>query len=256
MVQHWVRFEYRGATGFGALRDGRITIFEGDMFDACRETAESIDISAVRLLTPATPSKMIALWNNFHALWQKIEGTPPSDPLYLLKSSNSYLAHGETIRKPGSYDGKVAFEGELGIVIGKTCKEVSEADAPRFIFGYTCVNDVTAVELINQNAMFAQWCRAKSFDTFGVFGPCVASGLDPATLAVRTVLNGQERQNYPISDLVFPVARLVSRISHDLTLYPGDLIACGTSVGVGSMKPGSRIEVTIDGIGTLSNPYE
>src|SRR4029078_9501624 len=101
---------------------------------------------------------------------------------------------------------------------------------------------------INRHSLFAQWCRSKCFDTFGVFGPCIATGLDPMTLTVRTILHGAERQNYPMSDLVFPVMKLVSMISHDMTLYPGDLIACGTSVGVGSMKPGREIEVVISGI--------
>jgi len=256
LTEHWVRIEHAGTTRFGVLRDERITIFEGDMFGARQETGESVELAAAKLLTPTEPSKMIALWNNFQALWAKVEGTPPAEPLYLLKSSNSFLAHGETIRKPRSYDGKVAYEGELGIVIGKTCKEVSEADAPRFVFGYTCVNDVMSAEIINRDPLFAQWCRAKSFDTFGVFGPVVATGLDPDTLTVKTILNGQERQNYPIADMIFPPAKLVSLISQDLTLYPGDIIACGTSVGVGSMKPGSVVEVTIEGIGTLRNRYE
>jgi 2-keto-4-pentenoate hydratase/2-oxohepta-3-ene-1,7-dioic acid hydratase in catechol pathway len=251
-----VRFEHGGAIRFGLLRDETIAIHDGDLFDSPRATGESIALSDVELTTPVTPSKMIALWNNFHALWQKAGGTPQDEPLYLLKSSNSFLAHGETIRKPASYDGKVAFEGELGVVIGSTCKEVSEADAAAHVFGYTCVNDVTAVEIINRHPLFAQWCRSKCFDTFGVFGPCIATGLDPMALTVRTVLNGQERQNYPMADLVFPVMKLVSMISHDMTLYPGDIIACGTSVGVGSMKPGSAIEIVIDGIGTLSNRFE
>jgi 2-keto-4-pentenoate hydratase/2-oxohepta-3-ene-1,7-dioic acid hydratase in catechol pathway len=256
VTQLWVRFEQAGNIRFGVLRDGKITVFEGDMFGAPRETAESVELAKVKLLTPTAPSKMIALWNNFYGLGQKLKLAVPAEPLYLLKSSNSFLAHGETIRKPRSYDGKVVFEGELGIVIGRTCKEVSEADAPQFIFGYTCVNDVTCAEIINRDPMFAQWARAKSFDTFGVFGPAVATGLDPSQLVVRTILNGEERQNYPLSDMIFPPARLVSLLSQDLSLYAGDVIACGTSVGVGSMKPGSRIEVTIEGIGTLSNPYE
>jgi 2-keto-4-pentenoate hydratase/2-oxohepta-3-ene-1,7-dioic acid hydratase in catechol pathway len=256
VTQHWVRFEQAGNIRFGVLRDEKITVFDGDMFGAARETAKNVELAAVRLLTPTEPSKMIALWNNFYGLGQKLKLAVPAEPLYLLKSSNSFLAHGETIRKPRSYDGKVVFEGELGIVIGRTCKQVSEADAPQFIFGYTCVNDVTCAEIINRDPMFAQWARAKSFDTFGVFGPAVATGLDPSQLVVRTVLNGEERQNYPLSDMIFPPARLVSLLSQDLSLYAGDVIACGTSVGVGSMKPGSRIEVTIEGIGTLSNPYE
>ena len=157
---------------------------------------------------------------------------------------------------PASYSGKVVYEGELGIVIGERCKAVSEAQAPGCIFGYTCINDVTAVEILNKDPGFAQWTRAKSFDTFGVFGPVIATGLDPAKLMVKTILNGQERQNYPVADIIFPPARLVSLISQDMTLEAGDVIACGTSVGVGSMKPGSTVSIVIEGIGTLSNRYE
>ena len=148
------------------------------------------------------------------------------------------------------------FEGELGIVIGKRCRAVDEADAASYIFGYTCVNDVTAAEILNKDPGFAQWTRAKSFDTFGVFGPVIATDVDPSKLVVRTILNDQERQNYPVADAIFAPAKLVSLISHDLTLEPGDVIACGTSVGVGSMKPGSVISIVIDGIGTLTNRFE
>ena len=107
-----------------------------------------------------------------------------------------------------------------------------------------------------QDPTFQQWTRAKSFDTFGVFGPVVATGLDPTTLSIRTVYNDQERQNYPVSDLFIQPARIVSLVSRDMTLHPGDVICCGTSVGVGSMKAGTTVEVTIDGIGTLRNRYE
>ncbi len=144
----------------------------------------------------------------------------------------------------------------LGIVIGKTCHMISEAAAREYIFGYTCINDVTALELLNRDPTFAQWTRAKSFDTFGVFGPVVATGIDPMTLVVRTILNGEERQNYPVADIVFPPAKLVSLISQDMTLHPGDVIACGTSIGVGSMKPGSTVSIIIDGIGALTNRFE
>jgi 2-keto-4-pentenoate hydratase/2-oxohepta-3-ene-1,7-dioic acid hydratase in catechol pathway len=150
----------------------------------------------------------------------------------------------------------VVFEGELGIVIGSVCKQVSEGDAPRHVFGYTCANDVTVADILNRDASFAQWVRAKGFDTFCPFGPVVASGIDPAKLVVRTILNGEVRQNYPISDMRFSVAQLVSLISQDMTLFPGDIILCGTSVGVGSMKPGSTVEVEIAGIGKLSNRFE
>jgi 2-keto-4-pentenoate hydratase/2-oxohepta-3-ene-1,7-dioic acid hydratase in catechol pathway len=133
---------------------------------------------------------------------------------------------------------------------------VSEEDARDAIFGYTCVNDVTAVDWLNEDPSFAQWARAKSCDGFGIFGPVIATDIDPETLVIRAELNGQERQNYPVTDMLMKPARLVSLISRDMTLLPGDLIACGTSVGSGSMKPGMRIEVSIEGIGTLSNAFE
>src|SRR6266511_3807079 len=140
--------------------------------------------------------------------------------------------------------------------MSKSCRVIAEADAERCIFGYTCINDVTAIEIITRDPGFAQWTRAKSFDSFGVFGPVIATGLDPANLVVKTILNAQERQNYPVADIIFAPARLVSFISHDMTLEAGDVIACGTSTGVGSMKPGSTISVIIDGIGALTKRFE
>jgi len=253
---HWVRFERAGQTGFGTLRDGVIQIHEGDMFAGARATNAIVALAEVTLLTPCVPTKMVALWNNYHALAAKLNLTPPAEPLYLLKSPSSFLAGSQTIRVPASYTGKVVYEGELGIVIGKRTANVSEADAARYIFGYTCSNDVTAGELIQKDPTFAQWTRAKSFDTFGVFGPVIATDVNPLDLHVKTLLDGKERQNYPVSDMIFKPAQIVSLISRDMTLYPGDVISCGTSVGVGSMKPGSKIEIVIDGIGTLSNEYK
>ena len=142
------------------------------------------------------------------------------------------------------------------MVIGKETRAISEQAAPAHIFGYACANDVTAVDILTRNPDFAQWCRAKGFDTFCPFGPAIATGLDPSTLTVRTFLNGAERQCYPMSDTVFSVPQLVSRISRDMTLYPGDMILCGTSVGVGVMKPGSVVEVEVEGIGRLGNRFE
>lgn len=256
-MQRWIRFEDAGKTGFGALEGDTITVHQGDMFAGPKPTGDTVSLEAVKVLIPTTPSKMLALWNNFHALAQKLNTPIPEEPLYLVKTPNSFLASGETIRRPRSFSGKVVYEGEIGIVIGKECKEISEGQADACIFGYTCVNDVTAADIINKDPTFAQWCRAKSFDTFGVFGPVVASGIDPSGLTVKTMLNGVERQNYPLSDMIFPPARLVSMLSHDMTLLPGDVIACGTSLGVGSMKePQNTIEVIIEGIGTLSNVYD
>jgi 2-keto-4-pentenoate hydratase/2-oxohepta-3-ene-1,7-dioic acid hydratase in catechol pathway len=151
----------------------------------------------------------------------------------------------------------MVYEGELGIVIGRTCKEITEAEADDHIFGYSCINDVTALDLIDKDPTFAQWARAKSFDTFGAYGPVVATGLDVDNLVIRTEFNGRERQNYPVSDLIHPPRRLVSLLSHDMTLFPGDVICCGTSIGAAPMKrPSNTIEVIIDGIGTLTNSFD
>jgi 2-keto-4-pentenoate hydratase/2-oxohepta-3-ene-1,7-dioic acid hydratase in catechol pathway len=255
-MTHWIRFKHAGTTRFGVLDNDKIAVHEGDMFDAPTATGEALSLDQVTPVAPTAAGKMLGLWNNFHALATKLDSAIPEEPLYFIKTNGSYLGTGEVIRKPASYDGKVAFEGELGIVIGRECRAVSEADAASHIFGYTCINDVTAVGLLGKDPTFMQWTRAKSFDTFGVFGPVVTTGLDPSTLTIRTVLNDQERQNYPVSDMIIGPVKTVSMISQDMTLHPGDVICCGTSVGVGSMKPGSTIEVTIDGIGTLSNRYE
>lgn len=254
MHVRWLRFEHAGQISFGTLDGDRVHQRRGDMYGASEPTGAVFELAEVKLLTPSVPSKVIALWNNFHALGAKLNLPVPAEPLYFLKSPNSYLAPNETIRKP-SFDGKVVFEGELGIVIGKVCTAVAESEALSHVFGYTCANDVTVADILNRDASFPQWVRAKGFDTFCPMGPVVASGLDPSTLTVTTTLNGEVRQSYPISDMRFSVQKLVSLISSDMTLYPGDVILCGTSIGVGSMKPGSVVEVEITGVGKLSNRF-
>lgn len=253
---HWVRFIFAGRERFGTLVGEAIALHSGDMFAGARPTGERVPLDEVTLLAPSTPSKIIALWNNFHALAAKLSNPVPAEPLYLMKAPSSVAEPGATIARPPSYAGKVVYEGELGIVIGRRCSEVTPQEAGEFIFGYTCVNDITALDLIAADPTFAQWVRAKSFDGFGPFGPVIATGLDPRELTVRTLLNGQERQNYPVADMIFQPHELVSRLSHDMTLLPGDLVCCGTSLGVGTMKePVNTVEVTIEGIGTLANAF-
>lgn len=252
----WVRFLFAGRERFGTLVGEAIALHSGDMFAGARPTGERVPLDEVTLLAPSTPSKIIALWNNFHALAAKLSNPVPAEPLYLMKAPSSVAEPGATIARPPSYAGKVVYEGELGIVIGRRCSEVTPQEAGEFIFGYTCVNDITALDLISADPTFAQWVRAKSFDGFGPFGPVIATGLDPRELTIRTLLNGQERQNYPIADMIFQPQELVSRLSHDMTLLPGDLICCGTSLGVGTMKePVNAVEVAIEGIGTLTNAF-
>jgi len=255
-MKQWLRFRHAGATGFGTLTGSGISVHEGEMFGRNAASGKTLALAEVELLAPCAPSKIVALWNNFHALAAKLNQPEPPEPLYLLKATTSIAAPGAVIRRPASYDGKTTYEGELGIVIGKTCARVTPAEADAFIFGYTCVNDITANDILTRDPTFAQWARAKGIDDYGPFGPVITTGLDPAKLTVRTILNGAERQNYPIADMIFSAQELVSKISHDMTLLPGDLIAVGTSVGVGVMKePVNTVTVAIDGIGELTNEF-
>jgi 2-keto-4-pentenoate hydratase/2-oxohepta-3-ene-1,7-dioic acid hydratase in catechol pathway len=255
-MARWVRFEQDGQAQFGLVDGEEIVAHEGDLFDAPRPTARRYSLRTAKLLPPCQPSKIIALWNNFHQLAAKLDVAEPAEPLYLLKAVSSIAAPGADVFRPVSYTGRVVYEGELGIVIGRAISNASEREAAEAIFGYTCVNDISASDIIGRDKTFAQWARAKSFDGFGPFGPVIATGLDTERLHVRTELNGTERQNYPLNDMIFPPALLVSLLSQDMTLLPGDLICCGTSLGVGSMKEAvNTVSVTIDGIGTLTNRF-
>jgi 2-keto-4-pentenoate hydratase/2-oxohepta-3-ene-1,7-dioic acid hydratase in catechol pathway len=256
-MSRWASFRSNdGDLGFGMVEDGRILEYQGDLFGDKRPTGRSFAQDAVTLQSPCTPSKIIAVWNNFHALCEKLGKPAPTRPLFLIKPASSVIGPNEPIRRPSTYTGKIVYEGELGIVIGKRCKDIAPSDASDHILGYTCVNDVTAVGILDESADFAQWCRSKGYDTFGCLGPVIATGLEWSRLKVVTRLDGVERQNYPLSDMVIPPEQLVSVISHDMSLVPGDVIACGTSVGVGSIKQGSSVEVDIEGIGALRNALD
>ena len=248
----WMRFDYQGAASFGVLEGEKVRRFQGDMFGTALATQDTFDVAGVRWLPPCRPGKVIGLWNNFRAAAEKNGWAQPTEPLYVLKSPGSVAAHSQPIAVPASYGGRVVYEGELVVVIGKSARAVSTQDAAAHIFGYSCGNDLTALELLHSDSSFAQWTRAKSF---AAFGPVIETNFNPATAQLRTLVGGRERQNYALSDMFFSPLEIVSRISQDMTLEPGDLIYCGTSLGVLPMKPGTTVEVVIDGIGTLSNLY-
>lgn len=251
----WLRFESSEGAGFGTLDGERIEEYQGDLFGSPGRTGRRFALADVKITLPCHPAKFLALWNNDHTQAEKQGLSIPTEPLYFIKASSSYLAHGGAIQVPTAYEGRVVYEGELGLVIGKVCKNADLEEAAQAIFGVTCVNDVTAIDLLQKDPSFAQWTRAKSFDTFGAFGPAIATGLDIRSLRVRTLVNGRERQNFPCSGMIFSPAQIVSALSQCMTLVPGDLIACGTSTGVLPMKPGTVVEVIIDGVGTLRNAY-
>ena len=171
-MSRWARFRSNdGHVGFGLVEGTHILEHEGDLFADKRPTGRKFAQDAVTLLSPCAPSKIVALWNNFHALAGKLGKPVPTHPQFLLKPGTSTIGPNEPILRPRAYAGKIVYEGELGIVIGKRCKDVAPGEAADHIFGLTCVNDVTAIGVLNENPDFAQWCRSKGYDTFGCIGP-------------------------------------------------------------------------------------
>ena len=252
----WVRYYWNGDIQLGTLDGDYIATCNNDLFEDASPTGETIAVSEVELLAPYTPNSILGLWNNFHERAEAEGQTIPVTPLYFMKPVSSVIGPGETIYRPRGHAGRVVFEAELGIVIGKQCSNIGAEQADEHIFGYTCVNDVTAIEFLFEDKAFQQWTRSKGFDTFTPLGPCINTDIDPAGLNVLAIQNGETRQNYPVSDMIYSPQQIVSMISAYQTLLPGDLICCGTSVGARTMKPGTEINVSIPGIGELVNHFD
>jgi 2-keto-4-pentenoate hydratase/2-oxohepta-3-ene-1,7-dioic acid hydratase in catechol pathway len=259
MRMRWTRLlDPAGHSTFAHITGEAAQPIQGTPFDppgTWQDRGEPIALDAVSWLPPVQPSKVIALWKNFHALAIKQQQTIPEEPLYALRAPSSLAAHRQPVVKPASYDGAVFYEGELALVVGKTMRAVAPAEVRAHLLGCTIANDVTAMELINRDPSFPQWSRSKSFDTFGVIGPWIDTDFDWTGASVRTRVNGRERQNYPLADMIFEPLTLLSRLSHDMTLEPGDVVLCGTSVGALPMRPGTDLEVEITGLGVLANRY-
>ena len=211
---------------------------------------DSLSVVDVKFLAPVAPSKIVCVGRNYleHAL--ELGNKMPEEPLLFLKPSSSIIAHEDGIELP-HVSQQVEHEGELGVVIGRTARKVRETENPLdYVFGYTCVNDVTARDLQRKDVQFT---RGKGFDTFCPVGPWIVTDIDPTNTTVTTRVNGEVKQNGNTSDMAFPVAFLIRYISAIMTLYPGDLIATGTPAGVSKMKHGDQVEVEVGGIGVLRN---
>jgi 2-keto-4-pentenoate hydratase/2-oxohepta-3-ene-1,7-dioic acid hydratase in catechol pathway len=213
-------------------------------------TGDAIPLSDLTLVAPVIPGKFIGLWNNFKAAAEKGGMEHPAHPLYFFKADTALSGPGAEVVLPTAA-GRVVFEGELGIVIGKACKNVKPEHAKDVIFGYTCINDFTSLDVLNADPSFPQWTRAKSFDGFGVVGPVIETEVDWRALTIKVLVNERERQSYPAADMILSPEQIVSCLSQDMTLNPGDLIACGTSVGARPVKPGMVVDVVIEGIGSV-----
>ena len=222
-------------------------------FQIPSKTSTTINVSEVEFLNPCVPSKMIALWNNYKTLAEEKGLSKPNNPLYLNKAVSAIIEPGQNIERPKFYEEAIFYEGELGIVIGSECKNIERDSSKDYILGYTCINDVTAMDLVKKDPTFDQWTRSKSFDTFGIFGPTIVTDIDPMNLRITSKLNGEVVQDYNTSDMFFNVFEIVSFLSKDMTLFPGDIIACGTNSGLGPMDEGDTIQVSVEGIGELTN---
>jgi len=208
-------------------------------------------LASVRLLAPILPSKVICVGKNYADHAREMGTEPPEEPVIFLKPSTAVSGPGDSIVRPTDLSERVDYEGELAVVIGRLCRQVPAERVPEVIFGYTCANDVTARDL---QARDGQWTRAKGFDTFCPLGPWMETDVDPADLELSTSLNGEVKQHSRTSLMLHGVAELIMAVSQVMTLLPGDVLLTGTPAGVGPMGKGDQVSVTIEGIGTLTNP--
>jgi 2-keto-4-pentenoate hydratase/2-oxohepta-3-ene-1,7-dioic acid hydratase in catechol pathway len=244
-----VRFTTGKKAGYGILDSKKIQVFSGTPYGRLKTTDLHYNLGDVRLLPPCTPSKIVAVGVNYRSHGEEMDHRIPTEPLLFIKPSTSVIGPEDKIVYPEASK-RVDYEGELGVVIKNRTYRVSKEEAHNHILGYTCVNDVTARDIQTSDK---QWTRAKGFDTFCPIGPCIETELDPNNASLETRLNGEIKQQTSTDNLIFGVYELVSFISHIMTLLPGDVIATGTTSGIGPMQPGDTVEVTIENIGTLRN---
>lgn len=228
--------------------DGR-RLIEGDVFAGPPYTTGAKVADGARILSPVTPSKVVAIGLNYKDHAAEMNKPLPAEPLMFLKPSTAVIGPGETIRIPPDV-GEVHYEAELGVVIGKRASRVTADRAMEHVLGLTCLIDVTARELQRKDV---QYTRGKGFDTFAPIGPCIAIGLDPSALDVEGWLNGEKKQASSTRQLIFQVPQIIAFVSNVMTLLPGDVIATGTPSGVGPLKSGDTFTVKINGIGELTN---
>jgi len=253
MIKQICRFEaanYSGPT-VAELEGGTLfPLAEGVPLSSLHRIGDSIALTDARLLPPILPSKIVCVGRNYAEHASELGNKVPTEPLLFLKPPSSLIANGETIVLPPQSN-QVEYEGEIGIVIGRAAKGLADDDnAFDYIFGFTCVNDVTARDLQRKDVQFT---RGKSFDTFCPVGPSIALGVDPSALGVETRVNGLMKQKGHSQQMVFSIDFLVRYISNIMTLLPGDLIATGTPSGVSMLSAGDIVEIEVNGVGVLRN---
>jgi 2-keto-4-pentenoate hydratase/2-oxohepta-3-ene-1,7-dioic acid hydratase in catechol pathway len=243
------RVEYEGAVRHALEHDASYRLMEGDVFAGPPYKTGAV-IVPEKILSPVTPSKVVAIGLNYKDHAAERNKPLPPEPLMFMKPSTTVVGPGDAIRLPRGA-GRVDYEAEMGVVIGKRAYRVPAERASEYILGVTCINDVTARDLQTKDV---QYTRAKGFDTFAPIGPCIAVGLDPSALDIEGWVNDEKRQSSNTRQLIFSVPQIIAFITAVMTLLPGDVIATGTPAGIGPLTPGDRFTVKIEGIGELSNP--
>jgi 2-keto-4-pentenoate hydratase/2-oxohepta-3-ene-1,7-dioic acid hydratase in catechol pathway len=259
----YCRFQHAGEVQYGLVetvggRDAIVRLLltppeqaDGDLESLRTRKIDAIPLENATLLAPVRPTKIVCVGRNYREHAAELGHEVPKEPLIFLKATSALLPPGGVVRRP-KISGRVDFEGELGVVIGKTCfQPAQDADIRQFILGYTCVNDVTARDLQNKDG---QWSRAKGFDTFCPVGPIVTDEIDPwKGVTVETRVNGEVKQQGNTTDFIFALDTIIRYIAQAMTLFPGDLIPTGTPSGVGPVVAGDSMEIRVDGIGVLRN---
>ena len=244
-----VRAEANGEVFYGILDQDTVRRLTKAPYDCIEEDGRVYPVGSVKLLAPAEPTKIVAVGKNYRAHADEMGEGQPEEPLLFLKPSTSIVGNGDDVVYP-SISHRLDYEGELGVVIGKKCHAVQPGHSGEVIFGYTCLNDVTARDI--QKAV-SQWTRGKGFDTFCPIGPHIETELDAYNAPIETRVNGEVKQHSNTNCMTHDVDKLICYITECMTLLPGDVIATGTPEGIGSMQRGDIVEVEIGGIGVLRN---
>lgn len=244
-----IRANANGEVFYGVLENETVKRLVNTPYDGLEYDGREYPVSDVELLAPAEPTKIVAIGKNYRAHADEMGEGQPEEPLLFLKPSTSIVGNGDDVVYP-AISHRLDYEGELGVVIGKKCHAVQPGHSADVIFGYTCLNDITARDI--QKAV-SQWTRGKGFDTFCPIGPHIETETDPSHAVIETRVNGEVKQHSTIDCMTHNIDKLICYITECMTLLPGDIIATGTPEGIGSMQRGDIVEVEIEGIGVLCN---
>jgi 2-keto-4-pentenoate hydratase/2-oxohepta-3-ene-1,7-dioic acid hydratase in catechol pathway len=249
-IMRIARYRHKNQIHHGIVEEDSLRVLESNGLTDLTPSSHRVAMAEVTLLPPASPSKIVCVGQNYREHILELGVPVPKEPVIFLKPPSCLIAHGESIVYPPMAR-RVDYEGELAIVVKEKMSHVSRDEALRCVLGYSCFNDVTERELAAKNPFLLT--LAKSFDTFGPFGPYIVTDLDPDNLELKTYLNGRLMQHDSTTNCVFDARTVLSFISRYITLYPGDVVITGTPKGVAPIKPGDQVEVEIEGIGRLSN---